>query len=91
MSQNEKQVLQQNDPDEPQSLDFIFDQIKYRMEIQKEHISVLDKKSNFDLASATILTASIAGLQKISGPSKVDMYITLVSQEIVVNIITLTS
>lgn len=54
-----------NGSGKPPSLDFIFDQVKSRSAVQDEQISALDRKSNFGLASATLLTAGIAGLYKI--------------------------
>ena len=54
----------------PESIDIVFDQIKNRITCQDEQISSLDRKSNFGLASATLLIAGIAGLHKGLQPSQ---------------------
>jgi hypothetical protein len=45
-----------------------FDQVKNRIACQDEQISSLDGKSNFGLASATLLIAGITGLHKALQP-----------------------
>lgn len=47
----------------PGSLDVVFEQVKSRMAAQDSQIATLDGKANFSLASATLLTAGVTGLQ----------------------------
>ncbi len=45
------------------SVDVVFDALRARLAIQLEQIKILDGKANFGLASASLLTAAVAGLR----------------------------
>lgn len=85
-------------PTTSDSIDIVYDELKKRITVQDAQIGALDGKANFGLASASLLTAGIAGLQNTfltaqkAGPvSNISIFGFMVSPTTLINVLTVAS